>query len=308
MFKVKSKCDGLSLAGMCVIPDKEVRGIVQLVHGMAEHKERYEEFMRYLAEKGYLCVILDHRGHGESVKTESDLGYFYDEDAHYLIEDIHDVTLMLKEQFPYVPLLLFGHSMGSLAVRAYTKHYDKDIDALIVCGSPSCNRAAALGKGLTKLLMKMRGEHYRSPFIQKLAFGKHNDKIPEACSENSWLCTDAEVVAAYDADTLCGFTFTLNGFENLFALMIDVYDEKDWSCQQKQLPILFVAGKQDPCIISEEEFKNAVDFMKERGYQKVEAKLYEGMRHEILNEVNKAEVYEDIFQWIAKNMTQNIKK
>ena len=302
-FSFISQCDGLCIHGMCMVPDREVVGVIQLVHGMAEHKERYENLMHYLAQSGYLCVIHDHRGHGESVKSQADLGYFYGVDATYLIEDIHEISMRIKEHFPHVPLFLFGHSMGSLAVRAYCKRYDRDIDGLIVCGSPSENKAAAFGKILCQIMEKVKQDHYRSSFLQRLAFGHHNDGIQDAKSENSWICSDEDVVKEYDEDPLCGFTFTLNGFENLFALMMTVYDKKGWQCHHASMPIYFIAGKQDPCIISEKAFHTAVMLMRKVGYANVAWKLYEGMRHEILNERDKGEVYRDLLKWLNKHTT-----
>lgn len=295
-----SDCDGLPLSLVWGYPERECKGVVQLVHGMSEHKERYLEFMEYLAQHGYICVLHDHRGHGKSVRTHEDLGYLYDHEATYIVEDVHQINTLLHAKYPKLPVFLFGHSMGSLVVRAYCKRYDDTIDGLLVCGSPSENKAAGFGKALVLWMQKRKGDHYRSSLIQKMAFGKHNHSFSHAASENTWLCSDASVVRAYDEDPLCGFVFTLNGFANLFALMQKVYDKKGWSCHKPQLPIRFIAGREDPCIISEKAFQQAAGCMREAGYTTVTARLFDGMRHEILNEVQREMVYEDVVNFLEQ--------
>lgn len=304
-FSFPSAQDQLMIHGVAALPQGNCKGIIQLVHGMAEHKERYLDFMQFLANAGYLCVLHDHRGHGESVRCKDDLGYFYGRHAEYLVEDIHQLNVGLKKEYPHLPFFLFGHSMGSLLVRAYCKRYDESIDALIVCGSPSKNPAAKIGRTLVKGMEKIKGERYRSGLIQHMAFGSNHKAFKESFSDNVWLCSDMEVVKAYDEDPLCGFTFTLNGFENLFDLMIDVYDPRGWRMKNKALPVRFIAGSMDPCIINEKKFKEAAEFLKKRGYNNVSARLFEGKRHEILNEDIKQEVYEDVlmfYEQVRKTM------
>lgn len=299
-FTFFSAMDQLEISCIALLPEKEYVGIIQFVHGMAEHKERYLDVMEYMANAGYLCVIHDHRGHGKSVKKQEDLGYINGKHADYMIEDIYQLGQYVKQKYPTLPFFLFGHSMGSLLVRAFCKRYDHEIDALIVCGSPSKNAAASAGKMVAQWMSKIKGEHYRSALIQHMAFGKHNNGFKETMSDNVWLCSDMNVVKAYDADPLCGFVFTLNGFENLFDLMVDVYDPKGWQMKHTSLPIRFIAGSNDPCIMSETKFKEAAGFMKTCGYMNVSARLFEGKRHEILNEDNKTEVYQDILNFYEK--------
>ncbi|MEG0710081.1 MAG: alpha/beta fold hydrolase [Longicatena sp.] len=299
-FTILSKKDGLRLVGSYCVPEIKVKGVVQLVHGMAEHKERYEGFMKALASFGYASVIHDLRGHGASVRDDQDIGYFYEESGTFMVEDTHEISLLIKEKMGDVPFILFGHSMGSLIVRAYCKKYDNDIDALIVCGSPSKNKAAPLACTLVNTMKKIKGERYRSAFIQNLAFGPYKKKFPKETSENCWLSCNANVVKEYDNDRACGYTFTLNGFLNLFHLMMNVYEPSSWVINKPNLPILFIAGSEDPCIGSRKAFQESIDLMKKIGYAKVDARLIEGKRHEILNEDNKDEVYEILKNWIEK--------
>lgn len=298
--KIKSACDELMLDVLTVVPDGEIKGIVQISHGMAEHKERYIPFMEFLAKNGYVTVIHDHRGHGKSVKSKADLGYFYEENAEYVVEDLHQITTFIKNKYPNQKVILLGHSMGSMIVRKYIKKYDKDIDKLIVCGSPSKNPLVDLALLLVRILRAFKGEHYRSNLMQKLAFGKYGKKFQQSKSENVWICSDNKVVNNYDDDELCGFTFTLNGFSNLFHVMKDIYSKKDWALSHKNLPILFIAGADDQVIINEKKWLESQEFLKNLGYENIEKILYPNMRHEILNEINKDVVWKDVYEWIEK--------
>lgn len=298
-IKIKSKMDGLELSVLIIKPKNKAKGIVQISHGMAEHKERYIHFMEHLVNKGYICVVNDHRGHGESVKEKKDLGYFYDKNGNYIVEDLHQITLEVKKEFPNLPVYLLGHSMGSLVVRKYIEKYDKDITKLVICGSPSYNKNVDLAIIFIKFLMKFKGEYYRSEFINNLAFKDYNKKF-RSNSINSWLCSDEEVVKSYDKDDLCGYIFTLNGFLNLFSLMKDVYTSKNYIVQNKTLPILFIAGSDDPVIISEKEWLLSQEFLQKLGYCNITNIFYEKMRHELLNETIKTKIYDDILEFFEK--------
>ncbi|MCI8616983.1 MAG: alpha/beta hydrolase [Clostridia bacterium] len=295
---INSESDNLQISVTIFIPETEVKGIVQISHGMAEHKERYYDFMRFLTNNGYVTIINDHRGHGKSVKSNEDLGYFYDNKAEYIVEDLHQITLYIKEKYPNKKIVLFGHSMGSMVVRKYLKKYDKDIDKLIVCGSPSKNSFSKLGVIVSKIMKCLKGEKYRSKFIHKLAFGNYNKKLKKVKSNNSWVCANEESVTKYDNDKLCGFVFTTNGFENLFKLMGDIYTFKGWKLYNKKMPIFFIAGSDDPVIINKQKWLKSQEFLKKIGYLNITNRLYNNLRHEILNEKNRDEVYNDVLDFI----------
>lgn len=288
-FKLVSDCDGLKLDVTMFVP-KKIKGIVQLSHGMVECKEYYYDFMRYLTTNGYVTIINDHRGHGKSVKSDDDLGYFYDETAEYIVEDLHQITKYVKDKFPGKKVILFGHSMGSLVVRKYIKKYDYEIDKLIVCGSPSENKLAGFGVNLTKIFKKIKGEKYRSDFLNRLSGLPDKDK--------SWLSKDSDYVNKYMNDKYCSFVFTTNGFMNLTKLMVDVYSKKNWVLKNKDLPIFFIAGKEDLVIKNEKAWMKSIKFLKDIGYKNIEYKLYDGMRHAIVLEKNKELVYDDIMKFL----------
>ncbi len=297
---IYSNCDGLPLSTAIFIPEEEVKGIVQISHGMAEHKERYFYFMEYLTERNYVVVINDHRGHGESVRDKDDLGYFYDESGEYIVKDLHQITLYMKERFPGKPVYLFGHSMGSMAVRMYIKKYDSEIDKLIVCGSPSKNPLVDVALFVVRFQKLFKDDRYRSRLIQNLAFGSYNKNIDKPISDNAWLSSDENNVKNYDSDDLCGFIFTLNGFRNLFLLMKEIYITSGWALKNKDLPIMFIAGRDDPVIVSEDKWNESREFLKKLGYTNVRGKLYKGLRHEILNENIKENIYDDIVKFMLE--------
>jgi len=292
-----SSSDQLVLDVLKIIPEGHVKGIVQISHGMAEHKERYIEFMGFLAKHGYASIIHDHRGHGKSLKSKEDQGYFYDEKANYIVEDLHDVMKYIKKEYPQTPLYLLGHSMGSLVVRKFIQSYDDEIDKLIVCGSPSRNSAVSIALLLVKVLEKVYGDHHRSRLIQTLAFGGYDKKF-QGQQENRWLSANQENVKAYNESPDDGFIFTLNGFKNLFTLMKEVYEPNHWKCKNQDLPILFIAGKDDPVIVSKKDWLKAQEFLKARGYQNICSHIYQGMRHEILLEYERMNVFMDILSFI----------
>ncbi len=296
---IKSNCDNLAISVTMFVPEGEKKGIFQVSHGMAEHKERYYEFLEYVANEGYVTIISDHRGHGKSVKEKEDLGFFYDNSSEYIVEDIHQITLYVKELFKDKKIILFGHSMGSMVVRKYIKKYDKDIDKLIVCGSPSKNSFVNLAISIIKIMKIFKGERHKSDFIQNLAIGNYNKTVKNAKSENSWICANDETVEKYDNDELCGFIFTLNGFENLFKLMKGIYIKHGWALKNKEMPILFIAGSNDPVIMNEQKWKESQEFLKDIGYTNINGKLYKDLRHEILNEKNKQDIYDDIIKFIC---------
>ena len=307
-LKLSSNQDGLMLDVLLTIPDGEPKAIVQFAHGMSEYKERYLPLMEYLSKDGYVCVINDHRGHGKSVRDEHDLGYFYKSGGYSLVEDLHQITEMIKKEYEGLPLYLFGHSMGSMAVRVYAKKYDNELSGLIVCGCPSKNPAAGAGKLLVDLISAVKGEKYKSSLCEKMFVNTFNKKYKAEGSPFAWLSTNKENVSFYEREPLCGFGFTLNGYKALLYLMSETYSNKGWLMQNKEMPVKFMSGEDDPCMVSKTAFISAVVHMKKMGYENVSYKIYKGLRHEILNEKSKDEVFNDILvqlnEWNNLNCTE----
>lgn len=299
-----SRADGLELSVMAVVPEKSqgenYRGIVQLVHGMSEYKERYQPFMEYLADHGFLAVIHDHRGHGKSVRDEKDLGYMYEGGAEAFLDDILLVNDTVRQKLPDIPLILFGHSMGSLGARAFLKKFEEKVDALIVCGSPSKNPLRPLGEILAKAAKKIWGGRHVCHFIEGLSFGGYAARFSGERNRFSWVCSDPLVVKEYGSSPLCGFTFTADAYLVLFELMKRTYSLKGWKVRKPNLPVLFVGGAKDPCIGSRKKFAQAIHTMEQAGYCNVKGRLYPEMRHEILNETGKQEIFKEMERYLRK--------
>ena len=291
---IDASSDGIRMSVAVCESEESPKAVLQIVHGMCEHKERYLPMIEYLCSKGYACVIPDLRGHGASVSSTDQLGDMGKGGFEGMIEDQRIVTLWCRDNYPGIKVFLFGHSMGSMVVRCYCRKHDDLIDGLIVCGSPSRNGAAPLAVGLARIVWMFNGWKYRSSFLQKLSTGSYGRKFRKEGSPNAWICTDKAVVKAYDEDPLCGFPFTVNGYFNLFKLMQQTYSEKGWEMKHKDLPIFFIAGAEDPCIGSLNKFSEAVNSMRSHGYTDISSKVYPKVRHEIHNETIKQEVWDDI--------------
>lgn len=295
--KIKSQKDGLELEISIFEPSGKPKAIVQISHGMAEHKERYYPFMEFLASKGFACVIHDHRGHGESVKKKEDYGYFYTENIDYIVDDLHQVTLFAKEKFQSLPVFLFSHSMGTLVSRNYIKKYDSEIEKLVLCGPPTENKLTNFAIFLAKLSKAFGKDNKPNNFLNKLTFGSYNKNL---LMQNEWICSNVKTVEKYNEDKKCGFVFTTNGFINLYKLMKEAFNKKGWEVQNSNMKIYVIAGEDDPVIQSKSKFETLVKFLKKRGYKNVEFKLYPEMRHEILNEINNQIVYSDVLNFLMK--------
>lgn len=292
-----SEKDCLQLEVAILEPKEKPKGIVQISHGMSEHKERYYEFMKYLSENGYICVIHDHRGHGASVKNKRDLGYFYTEDINYIIDDLYQITKYIKNKYPDLKINLFAHSMGTLVARGYLKKYDDKINKMILSGPPTENSMALLGLMIAKFLNIFYKKNVPNKLLNNLTFGNYSKDVNK---KNEWICLNEDIVEAYNKDELCGYIFTTNGFINLYKLMINAFKKNNWNMKNKNLPIYIIAGRNDKVIQNEEKFSDLAKFITERGYRNVQSKLYNDMKHEILNEKNNEIVYKDILNFIEK--------
>lgn len=295
--RINSECDGLGLELAIAEPHGEIKAIVQFSHGMSEHKERYFDFMNFLSGHGYLCVIHDHRGHGKSVKSAEDLGYFYTDDYKFIVRDMQQVTRYIKDRYREVPLYVFSHSMGTLVARIYLKEYDSEVSKAVLCGPPTENVMSAPGLHLSRLFARLHGEKTRSGILNSLADGAFNKGQD---IKNAWINSDIGEVEKYNDDELCGFMFTVNGYINLFELMKNSYETDDWQDVNGELEILLIAGGDDPVIQSREKMEHLKKFLEKLGYKRVMMKLYEGMRHEILNETAKNLVYDDVLNFFEK--------
>ena len=300
-----SEADGLEISALCIMPEEktEYRAVIQLVHGMSEHKERYIPFMEYLAEKGYITVIHDHRGHGKSVKNPDDLGYMYGGGAEAMLQDILTVNEEVKRHFPDLPLILFGHSMGSFMARRYLMTYGNELTGAILCGTGEQTKTMLLAGKLTAgVLGTFRGQRYRSEFIRKSSFKGYNDRFKPTRTENDWLTKDTDIVDWYNGHKFCTFGFTINGYKTLFEVLTFIQKKENYNKIPKDLPVYMIAGADDPVGNYGEGVKHIYQQYKDSGIKDISMKLYPDDRHEILNELDKETVYADVTKWLTAHM------
>lgn len=281
----------------------EVKAVIQVAHGMAEHLERYEKFASALADLGIALYINDHLGHGRSVSSPSELGYFGAEDGwKNFVEDCHKLTEIAKAENPGRPYFFFGHSMGSFVARAYTIKYAGELNGAVYCGTAGPNPASGVGQLLAKAIAKVKGDHHRSKLIDKIAFGAYNSKF-EKRTAFDWLSRDNAEVDKYIADDLCGFLFTANGYRDLMALLGYVSSKEWFNGLDKKLPILVIAGEMDPVGDYSKGINTVCENLYKAGKDNITKILYPGARHEILNEKACFDaVVKDVSNFIYKNM------
>lgn len=288
------------------VPEGKVICIVQIVHGMAEYIERYGELAQYLSEKGILVTGEDHLGHGKSVGEDKCYGYFCEQDpATVVVRDVHRLKKMTQEEYPGVPYVILGHSMGSFILRNYLFKYGTGIQGAIICSTGSNSKLLVKScKALAAIQSVFLGQRHVAKFIDRCAFGDYNKRIPDAKTPFDWLCTDEAVVNAYLKDELCGFTFTVNGFTTLFTLLDRLNQEENLKAMPLDLPVHFIAGDVDPVGNYGDGVKKAYNDFAKVGMKRISLKLYAGGRHEILNERNKLQVYEDLYPWIMERVKE----
>lgn len=298
-IKLRSSDERLLLSVNTYLVEKP-KGIVVFSHGMVEYKERYEPFIHYLNEKGYHCVIHDHRGHGDSVHKSSDLGYFYDGKPLAIVDDLKVVINYTKENISNtLPIILFSHSMGTLVARNLIKQNDQLIDTLILCGPPTKNALAPIAYVLANTIKMVKGAKYKSNILQSLTFMEFNKKFG-AKGGNEWLSVNQDNVAAYNQSNKSGYVFSVDGFVSLYKMLGDAY-RKDYAVKNPTLPIYLICGSEDPVIVSNEKFKETREFFTNLGYTNVSSYQFKGLRHEILNENENNEIFEKIHMFLTEN-------
>ena len=298
-FILDSAYDGVPLSVVLVSPEEKPEAVLQLSHGMCGCKERYMPFMEYMSDHGVACVACDHRGHGDSIKSAEDLGYMYKGGYKALVEDMKQVSDWATSEFPGAPLVLLGHSMGSMAARVYTKRYDAGLSGLILCGSPGYEPMARVVMLLTGFLCLFNDGRIRPAFLQHMGSSKYNRKYA-AEGELAWVCSDPAVCKEMQENPRTNFVFTANGLHNILKMMLATYSERGWKMTNPELPITFLSGGDDPCMNGEKSLHDAALMMYGLGYHKVTSAIFTEMRHEILNEVEKEVVWADILDFIMK--------
>lgn len=284
-------------------PDSgEYKAILQITHGMVEFIERYAPFAEFLTTKGYMVVGHDHIGHGQSVASQEDWGFFCEgTPSDVVVEDIHKLRNLIQEDNPEVPYFMLGHSMGSFMLRKYLAIHNEKLRGAIIMGTGfTPENMTNLALKLTGFVGKLRGSRHRSKFIQGLAFGadyKGFDMTGEN-PENSWLTKDVDIVKAYYNEPRCTYMFTVNGYKGLFEAVNYSCNPENAAKIPKKLPLFIVSGAQDPVGGLGKGVKESYDMYKEAGMLDLTYKLYENDRHEILNETDRQVVFEDLLAWM----------
>lgn len=285
------------------MPDSgEYKAILQITHGMVEFIERYATFAEFLTTKKYMVVGHDHIGHGQSVASEKDWGFFCEENpSDVVVADMHTLRSMIQSENPDVPYFMLGHSMGSFMLRKYLSIHNADLRGAIIMGTGfTPENTTELALKITDFFTKIFGSRHRSKFIDGLTAGpdyKNFDRTGKY-PEKSWLTKDIEIVKKYYAEPRCTYLFTVNGYRGLFESIRYCCDPENVAKIPKKLPLFIVSGQQDPVGGLGTGVKKVYDMHKDAGALDVTYKLYEDDRHEILNETDKQIVFEDLLAWM----------
>ena len=282
------------------LPAGEPAGIVQIVHGVAEHVGRYHDFASFLADNNYIVVMHDQLGHGKSVTDDDSLGFFCEDDGWgKVLQDVRKLHDLTSEKYPGKPYFLFGHSMGSFVVRTYMIKYRAGLDGVVLSGTGQQN-APLLNTGLmvTAAEIRRHSARYKSDLVNNMAFGGYNKKFSDVRTAFDWLSRDEAVVDSYVEDPLCGYVPSVGLLRDMFSGMMFIAKPKNVARMKKDLPVLFFSGDCDPVGESGKGVIRAYKSFLKAGMTDVTMKLYHGGRHEMLNEINSAEVYQDILYWL----------
>lgn len=302
-FYYDSRDNNSKIHGVKWMPDTDPVGIVILVHGMAEHLDRYVPFASYLCDRGFIVAGNEHLGHGKSVGNNPK-GYFCRRDpATVVVRDVHRLKKLVQKDYVSLPVFVFGHSMGSMIARNYITRYGSGINGIIISGTVMMPKPVIGALGLVAGVLKLlQGSKHPSKFLDSLAFGTYCKRIENPKTSFDWLTKDDEIVKKFIDDPDCGFTFTINGFETLKETCARLHKVKLLEQIPKELPVLFIYGSEDPCgdygTAVEGVYKQYVDL----GIKDVSRIRYDGDRHELLNEFDKDVVMENVYDWIRERL------
>ncbi len=279
-----------------------IKGVIVIVHGMAEYANRYDEFARFLTENNYVVYAHDQRGHGYTLNSRK-VGFFGKKNGWELIlSDLHKLIKITKEKHPELPTILFGHSMGSLLARTYAIDYGRFIDKLIVCGTAhNPGLLSTIGLALAKTLSFLVKPHTPSKIMTKMTFAGFNKTYKEKRTKFDFLTRDNVIVDKYIQDTLCGFDCSNAFYVDMLTGLKYIHQDKNIQNIPSSLPILLISGKEDPVGDYGKGVEKVFLQLKTNGCKDVNLKLYPNARHELINETNRKEVYKDVLNWIERD-------
>lgn len=286
------------------VPDVEPKAVVQIVHGIADHIERYDEFMMFLAENGYVAVGEDHLGHGRTITAPEQQGFFDEKDGwNRVLDDLDSLRSIERRKYPDLPYVFFGHSMGSFLVRNYLINNPGKYDGAIICGTGHQSPALVIGGyTLASAAVKLYGAHKIGNKLNDVAFGTYNNKYDFVRTPFDWVNSDPAKVDEYIADPFCGFIATVSLFRDMMGGVKTITNQKNIDRMSKDQPVLFIAGKDDPVGEFGEGVTRAYEAFCKAGLHDVYMKLYPGARHEIINEPIHKTVFNDVLNWLNEKI------
>ena len=288
-------------AGLYLPTSGDVRGVVQLAHGMIDHIGRYTRLADALAQSGFILAGNDHLGHGKSVNSRDELGFFSDKDSvGLLLSDMYKLNSMLHERYPTLPVIILGHSMGSFLARLYVQRHSESVRGAVFLGTGGKNPLLPMGRALTSLVILTKGARHRSRLIEKLAFGSYNARFPRSEGADAWLTRDTEILSEIAKDELRDFKFTSAGYRALFSMLAAVNSDKWFSEYPKRLPTLIMSGGDDPVGDYSRGVGSVYKRLMTAGASDASLKIYAGARHELFNETNREEFFADLSAWLEK--------
>lgn len=282
-------------------PAMKIKGILQMVHGMLEYIDRYEELAEFMASSGYFVIGHDHLGHGESVSNASELGYVGKYGAVLWLRDIELIRKMAASYAPKAPYILLGHSMGSFLVRRYLIYHAKRIDGAVIMGTGHQSSVMVkAGIGLTYMSMLQRGHKGHNSFLNNMTCSGFAKRYPDNARTGSWMSRDPQVLVSALQDPKMNFEFTLNAFEALFRTVEETVDPKRAERMPKELPLLLLSGDEDPVGENGKGVRRFESMLKKIGMQDVTCILYPENRHELIHDLDKEQVMKDILNWCSR--------
>lgn len=299
----ESAFDRLPLSILEMSETEHPKAVILFIHGLCGRKERNIEVMEYMTGKGFACVGYDLRGHGESILSEADRGYTNQGGAEAMVVDMESVIRKVKEDFKDTPIYIVAHSMGSLAARAYLKDHDTTINGMIICGSPSRNRYNTLGRSIMWMISLVNDGRVRIGRFQEATSRSYNKTFRNE-GRMAWTCSDPQVRERFRNDAKCNITITADCSLTLLQMMDEAYDTKGWHTANPSLPVLFISGTEDPCMIDVPHFHESAGFLNKVGYTDISSILFPDMRHEVLNEKGKEMVWEEILHFVEKQQAK----
>lgn len=285
-------------------PEAEVKAVVQISHGMIEMIDRYENFALYLNQHGYAVIGNDHLGHGLTAGNDADLGYFCPKNmSATVVADLHRVTKYAKKRYKNKPYFLLGHSMGSFMARRYLMTYGMELDGAIICGTGSQSPLILIaGMMVSNAMRLVLSDRFRSRLLEKSAFGAYQKRILNPRTKSDWMTRDTEIVDFCRGSKYCTFLFTINGYRTLFDVLSFIQKRQNVERIPRELPLFFIAGGQDPVGHYGKDVRKVSAAYEKAGIEDVSLKIYQEDRHEVLNELDRDQVYRDVLVWLDSKL------